>query len=83
MAAAYIVDPSIPRCTEAYNGGSRPRDRYRTILSVKVLDLVRFGGDARQLLAHVVCQELVCYLSCSPNSFLRRNLPRNRLIHFP
>ena len=83
MATAYIIDPSIPRCTLPHNGGSRPRDRYRTILSVKVLALVRFAGDESQLLAHVVCQELVCYLTCSPNSFLRRNLPRNRLIHLP
>ena len=81
MAAAYIIDPSIPRCTIPHNGGSRPRDRSKTNLYVKVLNSVRFGGDARQLLAHVVCQELVCYLTCSPNSFLRRNLPRNRLIH--
>ena len=82
MAAAYIIDPSIPRCTLPHNGGSRPRDRYRTILSVKVLAIVQSGGEKRQLLAHVVCQELVRYLTRGPDGFLRRDLSRNRLIHF-
>ena len=82
MAAAYIIDPPIPRCTLPHNGGSRPRDRYRTILSVKLLAIVQSAGDERRLLAHVVRQELVRYLTRGSDGFLRRDLSRNRLIHF-